>query len=193
MEFIVRNYGGPARYRVTATAGGEVLTGISPSVLDLSTSGEQRVIVTLPARIIAAARTRLELSVVASTEDQNQPSWNSAFLRLAGLPARERYFIEGSYHQMKGELPRAIAAYEALIAEQPNDFWGQSNLASSLRGEPRGSNSRERVAHAGTREAHTISRQRPVSDGSEVVRKRCSCSESATRTARSSADVTGTD
>ena len=81
--FIVRNYGGPARYRITATAGGQVLTGIEPPVLDFTTSGEQRVTVSLPSRIIAAAGTSLELLVVAASEDQNQPSMNSAFLRLA--------------------------------------------------------------------------------------------------------------
>jgi tetratricopeptide (TPR) repeat protein len=47
------------------------------------------------------------------------------------LPARERYFIEGSFHQMNGDLPRAIAAYEVLIREQPNDYWGLSNLSSA--------------------------------------------------------------
>ncbi len=51
--------------------------------------------------------------------------------RLAeGLPARERYFIEGSFHHMNGDLPRAIAAYEVLIREQPNDYWGLNNLSS---------------------------------------------------------------
>jgi tetratricopeptide (TPR) repeat protein len=51
-------------------------------------------------------------------------------VRLAeGLPARERYFIEGSFHQMNGDLPRAIAAYEVLVNEWPNDFWGLNNLS----------------------------------------------------------------
>jgi hypothetical protein len=40
------------------------------------------VTVSLPARTIAAAGASLELLVVASSEDQNRPSWNSAFLRL---------------------------------------------------------------------------------------------------------------
>jgi hypothetical protein len=83
IEFIVRNYGGPTRYRITATAGGQVLTGIEPPVLDFTTSGEQRVTVSLPSRTIAAEGTSLELLVVAASEDQNQPSMNSAFLRLA--------------------------------------------------------------------------------------------------------------
>ena len=61
------------------------------------------------------------------------PAAEQAFQLAAGLPARERYFIEGSYYQMKGDLPRAIAAYEALIDEQPNDFWGHNNLALAYR------------------------------------------------------------
>jgi tetratricopeptide (TPR) repeat protein len=65
--------------------------------------------------------------------DDWMPVAEQAFQLAAGLPARERYFIEGSYHQMKEEWPRAIAAYEALIDEQPNDFWGQNNLALAYR------------------------------------------------------------
>lgn len=63
--------------------------------------------------------------------DHWMPVAQQAIQLAAGLPARERYFIEGSYHQMKGELPKAIAAYEALIDEQPNDFWGLNNLAQA--------------------------------------------------------------
>jgi hypothetical protein len=83
IAFTVRNHGGRGRYRVTATVGGEVLTRVEPPVLDFAAPGEQRVTVWLPARTIAAAGTSLELLVVASSEDQNRPSWNSAFLRLA--------------------------------------------------------------------------------------------------------------
>jgi len=59
------------------------------------------------------------------------PVAEQALQLAAGLPARERYFIEGSYYQMKEDLPRAIAAYEALIDEQPNDFWGHNNLTGA--------------------------------------------------------------
>ena len=65
--------------------------------------------------------------------DDWMPVAEQAFQLAAGLPARERYFIEGSYHQMKEEWPRAIATYEALLDEQPNDFWGQNNLALAYR------------------------------------------------------------
>ena len=40
--------------------------------------------------------------------DDWMPVAEQAFQLAAGLPARERYFIEGSYHQMKEEWPRAI-------------------------------------------------------------------------------------
>ena len=82
IEFIVRNYGGRVRYRVTSTVGGKVLSGIEPPVLDFAANGEQRVTVLLPTQTIAAAGTSLELHVIAESEDQNRPSWNSAFLRL---------------------------------------------------------------------------------------------------------------
>ena len=50
--------------------------------------------------------------------------------RLAeSLPARERYFIEGSFHEMNGDLPRAIASYQVLVRDWPNDFWGLNNLS----------------------------------------------------------------
>jgi tetratricopeptide (TPR) repeat protein len=51
-----------------------------------------------------------------------------------GLPARERYFIEGSYYQMTGDRTSAIAALEALTREYPSDYWGLFNLASAYEG-----------------------------------------------------------
>ena len=85
IAFIVRNYGGQVRYRVTATVGGEVLTRVEPPMLDFANAGEQRVTVWLPAQTIAAAGTNLQLLVVAESEGGNQLSWNSAFLRLGIL------------------------------------------------------------------------------------------------------------
>jgi serine/threonine-protein kinase len=56
-------------------------------------------------------------------------------LQLApGLPARERYFIEGSYHLRTGDREAAIAALEALTQEYPSDYWGLSNLATAYDG-----------------------------------------------------------
>ncbi len=63
------------------------------------------------------------------TRDAFMPVAEQARRLAEGLPARERYFIEGSFHQMNGDLPRAIAAYEVLVREQPNDFWGLNNLS----------------------------------------------------------------
>ncbi len=82
LAFIVRNYGGPARYRLTATVGGQVLPRVEPPALDLAPESEQRVVVWLPAQTIATAGTRLELLLVASSEDSDQSSTNSAILRL---------------------------------------------------------------------------------------------------------------
>jgi hypothetical protein len=82
LGFTVRNYGGPAHYRLTATVGGQVLTRIEPPAVDLAPDAEQRVVVWLPAQTIATAGTRLELLLVASSEDPDQSSTNSAILRL---------------------------------------------------------------------------------------------------------------
>ena len=85
LAFVLRNHGEPGRYRVTATVGGEVLTRVEPPVVDLAATSDQRVTVWLPASTFAAGRTSLELLVVASSEDPNRPSMNSAILRLAVL------------------------------------------------------------------------------------------------------------
>ena len=82
VSFTVSNYGGPARYRVVATVGGDVLARVEPPAIDLAANGEQRVTVWLPASTIAAAGTSLELLVVVSSDDPSQPSENGAVLRL---------------------------------------------------------------------------------------------------------------
>jgi len=82
LAFILRNYGGSARYRLTATVGGQVLTHIEPPVVDLAPNSEQRVTVWLPTRTIDTAGSSLELLVVASSEDPDQSSTNNAILRL---------------------------------------------------------------------------------------------------------------
>jgi tetratricopeptide (TPR) repeat protein len=45
------------------------------------------------------------------------------------LPDRERYFIAGSYYGMAGDRRNAVAAYEVLVREHPDDYWGVNNLA----------------------------------------------------------------
>ena len=42
---------------------------------------------------------------------------------------RERFYILGSYHSMKGQLEQAIAAYEALIRLYPDHYWATHRLA----------------------------------------------------------------
>jgi hypothetical protein len=85
IAFVLRNYGGMARYRVTATVGGEVLTRVEPQIVDLAATSDQQVTVWLPARTIATAGTSLELLVVASADGPDQPSLNSAILRMRVL------------------------------------------------------------------------------------------------------------
>jgi tetratricopeptide (TPR) repeat protein len=44
---------------------------------------------------------------------------------------RERYFIEGSYHQLMGQSEKAAAAYQALLDVYPGHYWATSNLAGT--------------------------------------------------------------
>ena len=51
--------------------------------------------------------------------------------QLAGTTSeQERYFIQGSYYQMKGEHDRAIHAFEALLGLYPDHFWATFRLAT---------------------------------------------------------------
>jgi serine/threonine protein kinase/tetratricopeptide (TPR) repeat protein len=61
-------------------------------------------------------------------EQDYLPIATRAFGLSDGLPSRERYFIVGSYYDLRGELAKAIPAYEALVREHPTDFWGLNNL-----------------------------------------------------------------
>ena len=50
--------------------------------------------------------------------------------RLAGTTSElERYFIHGSYYWIKGELDKAIHAFEALLGLYPDHFWATHKLA----------------------------------------------------------------
>jgi len=42
---------------------------------------------------------------------------------------RERLFIQGSYYGQRGETDKAIAAYEALVVLDPDNYWAVNNLA----------------------------------------------------------------
>ena len=50
----------------------------------------------------------------------------------------ERLFIQGSYYGQRQEMDKAIAAYEALVALEPNNYWAVNNLAYAFarRNEP---------------------------------------------------------
>ena len=43
---------------------------------------------------------------------------------------RERYFIHGSYSEMKGQWQDAVHAYETLLSLHPDHFWAINNLAN---------------------------------------------------------------
>jgi tetratricopeptide (TPR) repeat protein len=57
-------------------------------------------------------------------------------LRLADTTTdRERYFIVGSYHdRFTQDYEKAIQAYEVLVREYPDHYWGVNNLALTLDG-----------------------------------------------------------
>ena len=61
-------------------------------------------------------------------QDEYLPLAERALQVSEGLPLREKYFITGSYYGLSGELEKSIPAYEALVREHPNDFWGVNNL-----------------------------------------------------------------
>jgi hypothetical protein len=82
LVFIVKNHGARARYRITATAGSEVLKRVEPQIVEIDRNGEQRVDVWLPAARIAAVGTSVELLVVAASEEPAESSVNSAFQRV---------------------------------------------------------------------------------------------------------------
>ena len=61
------------------------------------------------------------------------PYAEKAFQLADGASQRERYFIHGSYYQMKGEREKAVQAYESLLVLYPDHFWAINNLANLLR------------------------------------------------------------
>ena len=56
-----------------------------------------------------------------------------AFQLVGTTSEQERYFILGSYYWMKGELDRAIHAFEALLGLYPDHFWATHKLAELYR------------------------------------------------------------
>jgi DNA-binding winged helix-turn-helix (wHTH) protein/tetratricopeptide (TPR) repeat protein len=61
-------------------------------------------------------------------EDWGPPSQRA--LDLSGQTSeRERYFIEGSYYTLRVQPEKAVSAYEALVRQYPDHFWGRNNLA----------------------------------------------------------------
>jgi len=45
---------------------------------------------------------------------------------------RERYFIQGGYYSLSGDIQKAIASLRALVQLYPDDYWGNNNLAFLL-------------------------------------------------------------
>lgn len=49
-------------------------------------------------------------------------------------PTRERFFIRGGYHSMRGEWEEAATNYEALLQLHPDHYWGLNNLVNHFHG-----------------------------------------------------------
>ena len=61
------------------------------------------------------------------------PHADRAFELVDTTIGAERYFILGSYYQLKVDVERAITAYEALLRLEPTHYWALGNLGRLYR------------------------------------------------------------
>ncbi|UCF35625.1 MAG: winged helix-turn-helix domain-containing protein [Acidobacteriota bacterium] len=47
----------------------------------------------------------------------------------SALPDAERFWIEGSYHHLRGEIDESVAPYQALVSLHPEHLWATHNLS----------------------------------------------------------------
>jgi DNA-binding winged helix-turn-helix (wHTH) protein/tetratricopeptide (TPR) repeat protein len=67
-------------------------------------------------------------------QDKEYVPYAKRAFELSGQTSdRERYFIQGSYHQILNQVHEAVASYEALLRLYPEHFWGASNLEALYR------------------------------------------------------------
>ena len=75
------------------------------------------------------------LAHVLRNQGKPEVEWGPPSQRALDLSGRtserERYFIEGSYYTLRVEPGKAVSAYEALVLQYPDHFWGRNNLAWS--------------------------------------------------------------
>lgn len=64
----------------------------------------------------------------SGSEAQAWPEFQRALDLSGSVSERERLFIVGSYNEVKGDMPRAIDAYEALFQLYPDHVWGANSL-----------------------------------------------------------------
>ena len=62
-------------------------------------------------------------------EDEWKPPSDLALELSERVSERERYFIQGSYYSIRGQLDKAGPIYEALLQRYPDHYWGRNNLA----------------------------------------------------------------
>ena len=82
LTFTVRNFGPQARYKITATAGADILKRIEPDTVEIEEGAERQIIVWLPVVSDAVVGTEIELLMVAATEETTAPATNYASQRV---------------------------------------------------------------------------------------------------------------
>ena len=61
------------------------------------------------------------------------PPAERAFALVDTTTGAERYFILGSYHQLKLDIEKAVSAWEALLRLDPKNYWALGNLGRLYR------------------------------------------------------------
>ncbi len=82
VEFVVRNLGPRARFRMTALADGQLVPQVQPALVDIEQGAEQRVVVRAPVPATAATDSEIEIRLVASQEGTKDPHFNSGVQRV---------------------------------------------------------------------------------------------------------------
>ena len=69
----------------------------------------------------------------ARSEEEYLPFAERAMELAERATTLERYFIQGSYHTLRGDDEQALAAYKALLTLAPDHYWAANNLEVTLR------------------------------------------------------------
>lgn len=76
-----------------------------------------------------------------------RPELQRALDLADSVPERERLFILGSYNGARGDTPKTIQAYEALLRLYPDHYWATNNLMEIYEEQGRFEDARNLVIH----------------------------------------------